>query len=83
MNSANVFVRKCAIYTKYHIAVLSEKTIYLGFSPTLIHFLSLRNENIFSFPSLNRNFALSFLYKWETNCPAKVTKSVEVHELGT
>ena len=30
------------------------------FSFDLINFLTLRNENLFSFPSLNRNFALSF-----------------------
>ena len=30
-----------------------------GFSFGLINFLTLRNENLFSFPSLNRNFALS------------------------
>ena len=30
-----------------------------GFSLDLINFLTLRNENLFSFPSLNRNFALS------------------------
>ncbi len=26
---------------------------------------------------------LSFLYKWETNCPAKVIVSLKTKELGT
>ena len=34
-----------------------------GFSFNLVNFLTLRNENIFSFPSLNRNFALSLQSK--------------------
>jgi len=34
-----------------------------GFSFDLINFLTLRNKNIFSFPSLNRNFALSLQNK--------------------
>ena len=37
-----------------------------GFSLNLINFLTFRNENIFSFPSLNRNFALSLQQNRQT-----------------
>jgi len=35
------------------------KLVFICISLNLINFLTLRNENLFSFPLLNRNFALS------------------------
>ena len=37
-----------------------ENLIFFCISLNLVNFLTLRNENLFSFPSLNRNFALPF-----------------------
>ena len=40
-------------------ALARKNSNIFGFSFGLVNFLTLRNENIFSFPSLNRNFALT------------------------
>ena len=60
----NLSCRFVYIYSKWDAAAnrYIVPNLY-GFSFDLINFLTLRNKNIFSFPSLNRNFALSLQNK--------------------
>jgi len=58
------FLTNFAVFNSENRLHLGKIQILFGFSLGLINFLTLRNENLFSFPSLNRNFALSLHRKW-------------------
>ena len=57
------------------VFICAEKNpFFLCISLNLVNFLTLRNENLFSFPSLNRNFALSLQREMKKQKPMSEEK---------
>jgi hypothetical protein len=54
-----------------------ENLIFFCISLNFVNFLTLRNENLFSFPSLNRNFALPLQEIWHKTMHKGGTRDVD------